>query len=63
MSNVAWTEISEEVKRCFDENDVAKYETDYLDNNIKRWTIFTADKRKLVFEQFFDMNFFKNIYI
>ena len=63
MSNIAWTEISEEAKRCFDENDVARYETEYLDNNIKRWTIFTADKKKFIFEQFFDMDFFKNIYV
>lgn len=63
MSNIDWTEISKEVKRCFDENDVAKYETEYLDNNIKRWTIFAMDKRKFVFEQLFDMGFFKNIYI
>lgn len=54
-----WTEASEEVKKCFSENDVVKYETEYFPDNRKRWTIFTKDKKQFVFEQFFDINFFK----
>lgn len=55
-----WTEPSDEVKQCFSENVVAKYETEYFPDNRKRWTIITEDKNKFVFEQFFDVGFFRN---
>lgn len=54
-----WTEPSEEVNKFFSENDVKQYETDYFPDNRKRWTITTRDGKETMFEQFFDIDFFK----
>jgi hypothetical protein len=51
-----WTEASDEVKKCFDENEVIRCVTSYSDNK-KRWKI-TTTRGEFVFEQFFDCEFF-----
>jgi len=59
-----WTEISPEIKNYFRQNQsrITKYEVEYFEDNRKRWTIF-CDTEKVVFEQFFDLNFFKKFVV
>lgn len=59
-----WTEISPEIKNYFQENQlrITKYEIEYFEPNTKRWTIF-CDNEKVVFEQFFNLNFFKKFVV
>ena len=59
-----WTEISEEIKNYFRENQsrITKYEIEYFADNRKRWTIF-CDSEKVVFEQFFNLEYFKKFVI
>lgn len=56
-----WTEISPEIKKYFQENQlrITKYEVEYFEDNRKVWTIFCGNE-KVVFEQFFNIKFFKN---
>jgi hypothetical protein len=56
-----WTEISPEIKKYFQENQsrITKYEVEYFEDNRKVWTIFCGSQ-KVVFEQFFNLDFFKN---
>ena len=61
MRLATWTQASEEVQKCFSEQEVVKTTVDYIESeNKKRWTLLAADKQEFVFEQFFDMNFFKH---
>jgi hypothetical protein len=59
-----WTEISPEIKKYFQDNQlrITKYEVEYFEDNRKRWTIF-CDNEKVVFDQFFDLNFFKKFVV
>jgi hypothetical protein len=58
----SWTEASDEVKQfCVDHPDLG-CDIDYIEaENKKRWTFKMPDKTKIVFEQYFDFGFFKNI--
>lgn len=58
--NTPWTEASDEVKKFCTEHPDASCEIIYTNDNVKRWTFTKADKTKVVFEQFFDINFFKH---
>ncbi len=59
---VAWTDMSDEIKEFDKSNQYEKLETEYLDNNLKRWSFFKDKKDKepiAVFESYFNMDYFK----
>lgn len=66
MEKVQWTDASDEVIKFIQDNNeiIGKVITDYNEKeNRKIWSFFGSEKDKqpiAVFEQFFDINFFKD---
>ncbi len=58
MHKTPWTEASDEVKEFCKQHPDASCEIIYTEN-LKRWTFTKSDKTKVIFEQFFDTNYFK----
>lgn len=57
-----WTETIDEVKKFERENKSVKMITEYFKDNRKKFSFFSNEKDKepvAIFEQYFDMNFFK----
>lgn len=57
-----WTETIDEVKKFEKKNKSVKMITEYFEDNRKKFSFFCNEKDKepvAIFEQYFDMNFFK----